>query len=107
MSRKNCLRFIPWAPRPSTAARGGDGAPALGVCERKAGEGDQQRHEPDVDDLGPELQPVGFEAQVLAHLLQLGARLQRSLPEIVDLDLLLRREDRARSRAGFAFLQLL
>src|SRR5829696_4787401 len=106
-STRNCLRFIPCAPGPSAAARGGDGAPPLGIREHEAGDRDQQRHQSDVNDLGPELEAVGFEPQVLAHVLQLGASLDRLLPEIVDLRLLLGSENRARRRSRFAFLELL
>ena len=41
---------------------------------------------------------LAFDAQILAHLLQLDARLGRLLAEIVDLGLLLGREYRARCR---------
>src|SRR5256885_622475 len=110
MRIKNCLRFIPrspWAWAVSRRARGGSDSAALRECESESDERDQQRHEPYVHDLGPELKPFALDAQVLAHVLQLKADLGGLLAKVVDLDLLFGRQYRARSRARFAFLKLL
>src|SRR5215210_7846888 len=105
----NCLRFIPAPPYapPSRGTCASSNAAPLRKCQRQPRQRDQQRHEPDVHDLSPELELLALHTQVLADILELDPRLRRLLAEVVDLHLLLGRQDHARARPRLAFLQLL
>ncbi|MCZ7566783.1 MAG: hypothetical protein M5U08_25690 [Burkholderiales bacterium] len=70
----------------------------------QAGERHQDRHCRDVRHLGPEHQALGVLAQVLAHVLQLAARLDDSLAEALELGLLLGAQDLGRLRRRAARL---
>src|SRR5687767_4954370 len=92
---RNCLRFIACAPKPLRALRRRGGAAPLGEREPNACQCNQERYQADVEYLRPEFEPVGLDPQILADFFQLGAGLHRLGPEVVDLRLLLGREDRA------------
>src|SRR5262245_33122034 len=81
---------------------------ALQQEHRQSEEDHEERHQRDVRDLGPEYERLGILAQVLAQLLQLDLRLQRLLLQVLDLRLLLGREDQRRLGGRAArLLQLL
>src|SRR3954463_5306871 len=61
---------------------------------------DQDRHQRDVHDLGPEHQALGVLAQVLAHFFQGEPRLGNGLAEALELRLLLGAHDLASAFSG-------
>src|SRR5512143_514048 len=82
-------------------------APAAQHGDRQSGERDEQRHERDIGDLGPEHQAFRVAAQCLAHFLQLALGLGGARPGALDLALLLGAEDLRGLRRAARLLQLL
>ena len=72
--------------------------------ENEAGNGDEQRHQADVDPLEPYFEPIDAPSQIAAHLLELLAFLGLLFLEVCELLLLFRREDELLRTAGIRLL---
>src|SRR5688572_8711157 len=84
---RNCLRFTGsyrLCPLAAPAQR-----------QTEPGQSDQQRHQADVENLGPEFQLIGIDPEFLPELLEIAAGFGSLLAEVLELDLLFRRQNGA------------